>query len=88
MLCDRRPSMLRSSASRGRGSTRPRRSASRVRLIGDSATAARGLLGYFDEADEAPFWHPPRSEGELGLLDLNRPFRRARTTPSRAGSGT
>lgn len=45
-----------------------------VRLIGDSAVAARGLLGYFDEAEESPFWHPPRSEGELGLLDLNRPF--------------
>jgi uncharacterized protein (DUF58 family) len=45
-----------------------------VRLIGDSAVAARGLLGYFDEGEEVPFWHPPRSEGELGLLDLNRPF--------------
>jgi len=45
-----------------------------VRLIGDSAVAARGLLGYFDESDATPFWHPPRSEGELGLLDLKRPF--------------
>jgi len=45
-----------------------------VRLIGDSAVAARGLLGYFDEGEEAPFWHPPRSEGELGRLDLERPF--------------
>ncbi|HWL33516.1 MAG TPA: DUF58 domain-containing protein [Gaiellaceae bacterium] len=45
-----------------------------VRLIGDSAVAARGLLGYFDEGEVIPFWHPPRSEGELGLLDLNRPF--------------
>ncbi|HEX4930126.1 MAG TPA: DUF58 domain-containing protein [Gaiellaceae bacterium] len=45
-----------------------------VRLIGDSAVAARGLLGYFDEAEAIAFWHPPRSEGELGLLDLNRPF--------------
>jgi hypothetical protein len=45
-----------------------------VRLIGDSAVAARGLLGYFDEGEATPFWHPPRSEGDLGLLDLKRPF--------------
>ena len=45
-----------------------------VRLIGDSAVAARGLLGYFDEGEATPFWHPPRSEGELALLDLARPF--------------
>ena len=45
-----------------------------VRLIGDSAVAARGLLGYFDEGEAAPFWHPPRSEGELGRLDVKRPF--------------
>jgi hypothetical protein len=45
-----------------------------VRLIGDSAVAARGLLGYFDEGEAAPFWHPPRSESDLGLLDLKRPF--------------
>ena len=46
-----------------------------VRLIGDSATAARGLLGYWDEGEpEAPYWHPPRSEGEIGRLDFDRPF--------------
>jgi len=45
-----------------------------ARLIGDSAVAARGLLGYFDEAEAEPFWHPPRSEGDLGLLDLERTF--------------
>ncbi|MBA2462588.1 MAG: DUF58 domain-containing protein, partial [Actinobacteria bacterium] len=45
-----------------------------VRLIGDSAVAARGLLGYFDEGEETAFWHPPRSEGELGRLDLERSF--------------
>ena len=45
-----------------------------VRLIGNSAVAARGLLGYFDEGEDVPFWHPPRSEGELGRLDLERPF--------------
>ena len=45
-----------------------------VRLIGDSAVAARGLLCYFDEGEATPFWHPPRSEGELGRLNLERPF--------------
>lgn len=45
-----------------------------VTLIGNSAVAARGLLGYFDEGEQTPFWHPPRSEGELGRLDLERPF--------------
>jgi uncharacterized protein (DUF58 family) len=45
-----------------------------VRLIGDSAVAARGLLGYFDEGEATPFWHPPRSEGELGRLEVKRPF--------------
>ena len=54
-----------------------------VRLIGDSAVAARGLLGYFDESDATPFWHPPRSEGELGLLDLKRPFAAPEDTVAR-----
>jgi uncharacterized protein (DUF58 family) len=45
-----------------------------VRLIGDSAVAARGLLGYWDEGEEEPYWHPPRSEGEIGRLDLDRQF--------------
>ncbi len=59
-----------------------------IRLIGDSAVAARGLLGYFDEAEETPFWHPPRSEGELGAArpELHVPERQA--IPSRAASGT
>jgi uncharacterized protein (DUF58 family) len=73
VLCDRRPSML------PFGEPWPwldKAEALRqaTQLIGESATAARGLLGYFDEADAASFWHPPRSEGELALLDLNRPF--------------
>jgi uncharacterized protein (DUF58 family) len=73
VLCDRRPSMC------AYGEPWPwldkalalREATS---LIGESAVAARGLLGYFDEAEPAPLWHPPRSEGELALLDLNRPF--------------
>ena len=73
VLCDRRPSMF------AFGEPWPwldKAEALRqaTRLIGESATAARGLLGYFDEAETTPFWHPPRSEGELALLDLNRPF--------------
>jgi hypothetical protein len=45
-----------------------------VALIGESAAAARGLLGYFDEADGDMLWRPPRSERELGRLELDRPF--------------
>jgi uncharacterized protein (DUF58 family) len=43
------------------------------RLIGDSAVAARGLLGSYDEADGDPRWLPPRSQ-QLGLVDGDRPF--------------
>ena len=83
VLCDRRPSML------PFGEPWPwldKAEALRqaTRLIGESATAARGLLGYFDEAETAPFWHPPRSEGELALLDLNRPFGAPHDTVARA----
>jgi hypothetical protein len=42
-------------------------------LIGNSAVAARGLLGYLDQAEGDLFWRPPRSERELGQLDLERP---------------
>ena len=45
-----------------------------VRLISDSAIAARGLLGYLDEGEGEPFWHPPRSQHLLGDADLERPF--------------
>jgi uncharacterized protein (DUF58 family) len=45
-----------------------------VRLISDSAIAARGLLGYLDEGEGDPFWHPPRSQHLLGDVDLDRPF--------------
>ena len=45
-----------------------------VRLISDSAIAARGLLGYLDEGEGDPFWHPPRSQHLLGDADLERPF--------------
>jgi len=45
-----------------------------VTLIGSSATAARGLLGYFDEAEGDPYWHPPRSTHAYGAPELDRSF--------------
>ena len=45
-----------------------------VTLIGSSATAARGLLGYFDEADGDAYWHPPRSSHAYGAPELERAF--------------
>ena len=45
-----------------------------VTLIGSSATAARGLLGYFDEADGDAYWHPPRSTHAYGAPELDRGF--------------
>lgn len=46
-----------------------------TRLIGASAVAARGLLGYLDEADGQPTWLPPRSSHELVSLERARSFR-------------
>lgn len=82
VLCDRRPSMF------AFGEPWPwldKAEALRqaTMLIGESAAAARGLLGYFDEGEAEPFWHPPRSEGELALLDLDRPFRAPADTVAR-----
>jgi len=54
-----------------------------ARVIGDSAVAARGLLGYFDEGDGNAYWHPPRSTHELGAVDIDRPFEAARDTLAR-----
>lgn len=45
-----------------------------VTLIGASATAARGLLGYFDEAEGTAYWHPPRSSHAYGSPELDRSF--------------
>jgi hypothetical protein len=45
-----------------------------VTLIGASATAARGLLGYFDEAGGDAYWHPPRSSHAYGSPELDRGF--------------
>jgi uncharacterized protein (DUF58 family) len=73
VLCDRRPSMS-LFGPEWPWLQKPEAIVQAVRLIGQSAVSARGLLGYFDEGAEAPFWHPPRSEGEAGSLDPHRPF--------------
>jgi uncharacterized protein (DUF58 family) len=74
VLCDRRPSMG-VFDEEWPWLNKPAAIRAAVRLISDSAVAARGLLGYFDHADAATLWRPPRSERELGRLDLDRPFR-------------
>jgi uncharacterized protein (DUF58 family) len=83
VLCDRRPSM--SVFSDGWPWLRkPEAVRHSVKMIGDSAIAARGLLGYLDEAEGEPFWRPPRSEHQLGGLELDRPFLAPEDTLARA----
>lgn len=73
VLCDRRPSM--SIFPEGwPWLSKPDAIRNAVTLIGASATAARGLLGYFDEADGDAYWHPPRSSHAYGSPELERPF--------------
>jgi uncharacterized protein (DUF58 family) len=73
VLADRRPSM--SIFSDGwPWLHKPEALAQCVRLIGGSAVAERGLLGYLDEAEGATYWHPPRSTHELGPTEVERPF--------------
>lgn len=74
VVCDRRPSMALFPESLP-WLQKPAAIRECVRLIGDSAAAARGLAGYLDEAEGERFWRPPRSERELGRVDLARPFR-------------
>ena len=54
-----------------------------TQVIGDSTVAARGLLGYFDESGGDAYWHPPRSQHDLGSLDGGRPFRAPQDTLAR-----
>ncbi|HET9436786.1 MAG TPA: DUF58 domain-containing protein [Gaiellaceae bacterium] len=73
VLCDRRPSM--SLFPDGwPWLSKPDAIRNAVTLIGSSATAARGLLGYFDEADGDAYWHPPRSSHTYGAPELERAF--------------
>lgn len=73
VLCDRRPSM--SLFPDGwPWLSKPAAIRHAVTLIGASATAARGLLGYFDEGEGDAYWHPPRSSHAYGAPELERPF--------------
>ena len=73
VLSDRRPSM--SLYSDGwPWLDKPEAIRNAVTVIGASATAARGLLGYFDEADGEAYWHPPRSSHAYGSPELDRGF--------------
>jgi uncharacterized protein (DUF58 family) len=82
VLCDRRPSL---SVFGGEWPwlRKPEALRHAVTLIGDSATAARGLLGYLDEAEGEPYWRRPSSEAEGGLLEVDRPFRAPERTLAR-----
>jgi uncharacterized protein (DUF58 family) len=82
VLCDRRPSMG-VFDDRWPWLCKPEAIRQAAQVIGDSAVAARGLLGYFDEGEGHPHWHPPRSTHELGPLDLERPFAAERGTLAR-----
>jgi uncharacterized protein (DUF58 family) len=73
VLCDRRPSMSIFPADLP-WLRKPEAVRIATDVIGASAVAARGLLGYLDEADGETYWHPPRSQHELGRADVERPF--------------
>ncbi len=82
VVCDRRPSM--SLFPEGwPWLSKPDAIRNAVELIGSSATAARGLLGYFDEGDGDPYWHPPRSSHAFGSPELDRPFGAPESTVTR-----
>jgi uncharacterized protein (DUF58 family) len=82
VLADRRPSMS-IFADGWPWLRKPEAISNSARLIGSSAVAARGLLGYFDESEGAAFWRPPRSEHALEGLYLERDFRAAAGTLAR-----
>jgi Protein of unknown function DUF58 len=82
VLCDRRPSMS-IFANGWPWLRKPEAIRESARVIGDSAVAARGLLGYYDEGDGNAYWHPPRSTHQLGPVDLERPFQASADTIAR-----
>jgi uncharacterized protein (DUF58 family) len=67
VLADRRPSMS-VFAEEWPWLSKPIALREATRLIGDSAVAARGLLGYFDEADGDARWLPPRGSHQLEVV--------------------
>ncbi len=82
VLCDRRPSM--SIFDNGwPWLSKPEAIRQAATVIGDSAVAARGLLGYLDEGDGTRYWHPPRGTHQLGPIDLERPFQASSGTLAR-----
>ena len=72
-----------SSPTAGRGSGSRRRSGTRSSSSVTAPTAARGLLGYLDEAEGEPFWRPPRSEAHVGRSSGDRPFNAPEDTLTR-----
>jgi len=81
-LCDRRPSMA-LFPDGWPWLQKPKAIEHAVQLIADSAIAARGLLGYYDEADGSRSWHPPRGQHVLAEVDRDRPFTAAEDTLAR-----
>ncbi len=60
VLCDRRPAM-RGMPEEWGWLSKTCAMRNTLRLIADSAVAARGMVGYLDLADDEPRWSPPRS---------------------------
>lgn len=73
VLCDRRPSMS-IFPPHLPWLCKPEAIRHATAVIGASAVAARGLLGYLDEADGETYWRPPRSSHELAPANGERPF--------------
>jgi len=73
VLCDRRPSMS-IFAPELPWLCKPEAIRQATDVIGASAVAARGLLGYLDEGEGEMHWSPPRSSHALERADLERPF--------------
>jgi uncharacterized protein (DUF58 family) len=73
VVCDRRPSLAIDAAPL-RALRKPVALRHAIRLIADSALAARSYCGYLDLAGGEAFWRPPRSEHAFAELDLDRRF--------------
>jgi uncharacterized protein (DUF58 family) len=71
VVCDRRPAMALYEQPLPWLSKRDALAAA-VRVIADSARAARAELGYLDLGSGRPHWLPPGSRGQLGLLERRR----------------